>query len=313
MLKVLVRRILVAVPLVVVVSFVVFMLVDLSPGDPAQVLAGETATPDQVAAIRHQLGLDRPLFSRYWDWLSHLVRGDLGSSITTGEPVSRVLTRRGEVTLWLLLFSLIFAVVIGTLLAVWAARRPYGLVDRGVLVLSSLGIALPGFWLAVVAVLAFAVKLQWLPPLGYVSFSAGPWEWFRHLLLPSAVLSVVTGAEITRQLRTSLVDVMGTDYILAARARGISNSRLLFKHAMKNAAAPVVTITGYRVAQVLGASVIIDYTFSMNGLGQLAVDASNQGDLPSILGIVVVSLVFVVIVNALVDLSYGYFNPRVRV
>jgi peptide/nickel transport system permease protein len=311
--KVVLRRIFVAVPLVLVVSLVVFVLVDLSPGDPAQQLAGESGTPAQAAAIRHQLGLDRPLLSRYGEWLYHLVRGDLGSSITTGEPVSRVLARRGEVTLWLLLFSLVFAVVIGTLLAVWAAHRPYGIVDRGVLVLSSLGIALPGFWLAVVAILAFAIKLQWLPPLGYVPFSEEPWEWFRHLILPSAVLSVVTGAEITRQLRTSLVDVMGTDYILAARARGISNSRLLFKHAMKNALAPVVTITGYRAAQVLGASVIIDYTFAMNGIGQLAVDASNQGDLPSILGIVVVSLVFVVIVNALVDLSYSYFNPRVRV
>ena len=314
MLRFLGRRILAIIPVVIVVTFLVFVLIELAPGDAANTVAGDNATKKQVEAIRAELHLDEPFFQRYATWLGHAATGDFGNSYVTKEPVLSTIADRAPVTLSLGLVSLVMAVGLGVVLGVIGAIRPHGIVDRGVTALSSVLLAIPSFWLALVLVLIFAVNNPIFPTIGYAPlFEDGPWQWLRHLILPAVALSLSAAATIALQLKSALVAEEGSDYLLAARAKGLTRQSLLFKHSFKNAAVPVVTILGFRVAALLGGTVIIETIFVLPGLGLLAQQSAVSQDVPMILGIVTVSAAFIMFVNVLVDASYGYFNPKLRV
>lgn len=308
----LLRRLLGAVPLLLVVSFVVFLLVSLAPGDPAARIAGENASPERIELIRKTLKLDAPLLERYGDWLFDAARGDLGRSLATSEPVVDLMSRRIPITFSLTAVALAVSIVLGLaggiVAAVWRNRAA----DRIVSALSSLGLALPSFWVALILVVPLAIERNWFPALGYVPLSDGFWPWLRSLTLPAVTLALLPSAEMALQVRAALIETLEKDYIVAARARGLSAASITLKHALKNAAIPVVTVLGFRIAQLLGGSVIIESVFALNGLGTLAITAALASDMPVMLGLTMVTTLAVVTVNFLVDASYLYFNPRGR-
>ena len=308
----LLRRLLGAVPLLLVVSFVVFLLVGLAPGDPAARIAGDNSTPERIEEIRRALNLNAPLLERYAYWLGDAARGDLGRSLATSEPVIDVMARRVPVTLSLTLVALAMSIVLGMLGGIAAAVWRNGPADRIVTVLASLGLALPSFWVALILVVPLAIDRNWFPALGYQPLSAGVWQWLRSLTLPAVTLALLPSAEMALQVRAALIETLEKDYIVAARARGLSAASITLKHALKNAAIPVVTVLGFRIAQLLGGSVIIESVFALNGLGTLAITAALASDMPVLLGLTMVTTLAVVLVNFLVDASYLYFNPRGR-
>jgi peptide/nickel transport system permease protein len=306
------RPLLALVPTVVVVTFAVFLLVDLAPGDAGYALAGENPSPEVVAAIRRELRLDEPLLQRYAEWLGHAVQGDFGRSYLSNQPVSDVLWQRLPVTLSLGVLSLLLAVVLGFALGVAAAFRPGGFVDRLVTAVSSVLLAIPSFWLALVLVLIFAVSYRLFPTLGYTQLSAGAGDWLHHLVLPAVALAMNPAATVALQLKAALIAEEGSDYLMAARAKGLTTTSLMFKHALKNAAVPVVAVLGFRVASLLGGTVIIETIFVLPGLGLLAQQAAINQDVPVVLGIVTVTTLFVMVVNVAVDATYGLINPKLR-
>ena len=297
---------------VVIVSFGIFVLLDLGGGDVARTIAGENATQEQVQAVEVQLGLDRPLPVRYADWVGDAVTGDLRSSLVTGEPVTEILARTLPVTLSLVLVALTFSVVIALGAGLLAASRQGSWVDRVISAIASAGVAIPSFLLALVLVREFAVERSVFPALGYVPFTESPSDWLYHLVLPALALSGITVGEMTRHLRSSLIDVLHQDYILTAHAKGMKRWVILCKHALRNAGIPVVTVLGIRFSQLLGATVIVEFIFVIRGSGAVLVTATQNGDVNVVLGIAVVATVLVVFANLLVDATYGFLNPKLR-
>lgn len=310
--KQVVRRLLLAIPMLFIVSFLVFVLVDLAPGDAAVSLAGDNPTPERLAEIRAELNLDDPLLTRYGRWLGDAVTGDLGSSLQTEEAVLDQIVDAAGVTISLVIVSVILSTLIAAVLGVIAAMRSGGVVDRTVTAVSAVAVAAPPFWLGMLLILTFAINRSWLPALGYESFTEDWWQWLRHLLLPALALGALPGAELAMQLKASLTEELGRDYVLTARARGISGRAVVLKHAMKNALIPVVTVFGFRLAQLFGGAVTIEALFFLEGIGSLAVSSTFQRDVPVLLGLVVVLTLLVILLNLLVDVSYSYFNPRTR-
>lgn len=310
--KLFARRLLLAVPMLLVVSFLVFVLVDLAPGDAAVSLAGDRPTPERLAEIRAELGLDDPLLVRYGRWLGDAVTGDLGTSLQTREPVLDKITETAGVTVSLVLVAVVLSTAIALLLGVIAAVRSGGLLDRAITTASAVAVAAPPFWLGMLLILWLAINRTWLPALGYSSFGDGWWDWLRHLFLPALALGALPGAELAMQLKASLTEELGRDYVLTARARGIGGTSIVLKHAMKNAMIPVVTVFGFRLAQLLGGTVTIESLFFMNGIGTLAIRSTFQRDVPVLLGLVVVLTLVVILINLIVDASYSFFNPRTR-
>jgi peptide/nickel transport system permease protein len=306
-------RLILAVPTLVIVTLGVFLLFALAPGDPAREIAGQDATPETLASIRQQLRLDDPLPVRYGKWVADLMRGDLGKSFVGRQPVMQTVLKVLPVSLSLVLVAMVMAtagaLVLGVLPELVSGR---GMVSKASTAISALMLSIPNFWLALILVSAFAVDRSWLPAVGYVSFRQSPWQWLQHLLIPAASLAAVTSAELGRQLRSSLRAALDTDYVLAARAKGLSNNRIVLKHGLKNGAIPVVTVLGVRVGQLIGATAIIEQIFIINGLGSLAVTAVLQRDIPVVLGVVTISTAIILIMNILVDVAYLYFNPRLR-
>lgn len=306
------RRVAQTIPMVVVVSLLVFMLVDLTPGDPAVRLAGEDPSPERVEQVRQQLNLDDPLLTRYLDWLGHAVTGDLGRSMVSGQPVGELLGQRVSVTLSLVLVSMVVMVLVGVALGLAAATRPNGVLDRVVTAVCSVLVAVPGFWLALLLVIFFAVDRNLFPALGYVPISDGVDQWLYHLVLPAVALAATPAAELALQLRASMVEIMHHDYVLAANSKGLSPGLVRRKHVLKNAAIPAVTVLGFRLAEMVGGAVIIETVFNLPGLGPLTVESALSGDVQVLLGIVVLSVLWVAVFNLLTDLSYAYFSPRTR-
>lgn len=305
-------RVLGAVPLLLLLSALIFLLMDLVPGDAAQRLAGETSTDQQVARIRAELGLDQPLPTRYLHWLEAGITGDLGNSLSTNEPVTDMLLQRLPVTLSLLGVSLMVAVVVGVTAGLLAAMNHGSWVDRLVGFGSSVLLASPPFWVGLLLVLFFSLRMGWLPALNYVPFSESPGEWFRHLVLPAVAMAGIPAAEIARQLRGSLLDVLATDYMLAARAKGLGLVSLMGKHGLKNSSVPVVTVIGFRAAQAVGSTVVVEQVFNIQGIGSLAVRSVLQSDVPVLLGITLLTTLIVILVNLAVDLSYPLLSPVMR-
>lgn len=312
MTRTVVARILVAVPTLLIVSMLIFVMLDISPGDPARNVAGPEASVEQVAQVRQALKLDDPLPVRYADWVGNAVRGDLGTSFVGNRSVTDTVLEALPPTLSIILISLALTIVGALALGVVSALWPQGVVDKLCTLIASASLAMPPMWLALLLVSFVAVSWAWLPALGYVPFAESPWQWFTHLILPAITISGIAMGEIGRQLRGSLRDEVEKDYVLAARARGLSTRRIILKHAMKNAAIPVVTVLGVRLGQVLGTTVLVEKIFVIPGIGNLAFNSVQGGDMPTVLGVVIVATLVVLLLNLLVDLSYFYFNPRLR-
>jgi peptide/nickel transport system permease protein len=310
-LRLLTRRLLALVPLMFVVSALVFALVLMVPGDPAVAIAGDNATAAQIRATRHALGLDRPVVVRYAEWIGRAVHGDLGTSLFSSYPVSDAIVSRLPVTASLLGVALVTALLFGIPLGVMAGYRPGTLVDRVTTVGASVGVAIPNFWLGLLLLLVFALSLGWLPAGGYVPLRQDPAGWLAHLVLPGVTLGAPGTAEIARQMRGSLADVMQQDYIRTVRGKGMRTGGVL-RHAVKNALVPVVTVAGLMVSSLFGLSVLVEQVFGLPGLGQLAVESVFRRDVPMIQGIVLFVTAAVAVSNLLVDVSYGYLQPKVR-
>lgn len=298
--------------MLIAVTFVVFVLISLAPGDAAASLAGENPTQERIDEIRTTLGLDDPLLSRYFSWLGSAASGDFGSSLANGASVAALIGSRLPATLSLVMVAMSLTLVIGLIAGMLAARRPGSVIDRVITALASVAIALPPFWVALILVLLLSANTGWLPAIGYVPISAGLGPWLSHLVIPALALSLLPMAEVALQFRSALTNVLAKDFIMNAEAKGLSRRSVLVKHAAKNAAVPVVTVFGYRFAQVLGGTVAIESVVDLPGIGSLAVSSVFARDIPVLLGLVALTTIIVLAVNLLVDISYGYFNPKVR-
>lgn len=312
MLAFIIQRLLALLPLLFIVSLLVFSLVLLIPGDPAYMLAGENATPEEIAEIRTEMGLDDPVLLQYARWTGGVLRGDLGTSLFSDQPVLEVLLERLPVTLSLAFAAILVSLLVSIPAGVIAGTRPGSLADRLVTLGASTGLAIPNFWLGLMLILIFAIWNGWLPATGYVPLTEHPGAWLRHILLPAITLGLSAAAILTRQLRGAMIEVMNQDYIRTARAKGLAWRFVVLKHGLKNAAIPMVTILGLQANYLLGGTVIVEQIFGMPGLGQLAVASVFTRDLPMIQGVVIMAVFVAVFVNLLVDISYGYFNPKVR-
>ncbi|MDR7544775.1 MAG: ABC transporter permease [Armatimonadota bacterium] len=304
MLMYVVRRLLHLVPVLLGISFLVFLLVHLVPGDPVRVMLQDVGSPEQVERVRHQLGLDRPLAVQYASFLARAVRGDFGRSIHTRRPVAAEIRFRIPYTVRMAVAAMLVAVVIGIVLGSIAAMHHQSALDYGTMVVALAGVSLPSFWFGLVLILVFSLHLRWLPPTGADSLL--------HLVLPAITLGSGAAAIIARLTRSSMLEVLRQDYIRTARAKGVTDRRMVYRHALKNALIPVVSIVGLQFASLLGGAVIVETVFGWPGIGRLAVDAIFNRDIPVIQAVVLVAAAIFVLVNLLVDLLYGWLDPRIR-
>ena len=295
-----------------VVAFVVFLLLYLTPGDPAAILAGDAATTDDIRRIREKLGLDEPFLKRFGNWVWRLLHGDLGVSIFTNLPVTQLIGQRIEPTLSLTLCTLVVSVLVAVPLGVIAAARAGGWIDRAVMAFSVAGFSVPVFVIAYALIMLFSIELEWLPVQGYSPIREGLWKWARHLILPSAALSTVYIALIARITRASMLDVLAQDYVRTAEAKGLAPGAVLLRHALKNAAVPIATVIGIGVALLIGGAIVTETVFALPGIGRLTVDAILRRDYPIIQGVVLIFSAAYVLINLAVDLSYMVFDPRIR-
>ncbi len=306
------RRLLATIPVMAIVAIIVFSLLYLTPGDPAAVLAGEQATADDIERLRVSLGLDQPYLVRFGQWITGVLHGDLGTSIFSRRPVMELIVQRLEPTIALTLASLFIAVAIAVPLGVVAAWRSGGVVDRMAMSFAVLGFSIPVFVLSYLLIALFSVKLHWLPVQGYVPIAYGFVPFAQHLILPAVSLGIINAALIARITRTTMLEVLNQDYIRTARAKGLPVKRVLIRHALKNAAVPIVTVIGISFALLISGVVVTETVFNIPGLGRLTVDAILRRDYPVIQGVILVFSATYVVVNLLVDLSYTLFDPRIR-
>jgi peptide/nickel transport system permease protein len=307
-----VRRILSTIPVMAVVALFVFALLHLSPGDPAAIIAGDTATPADIARIHQALGLDRPLYVQFANWIWHLLHGDLGISIFTNLPVTTLIAQRVEPTAALTLSTLLVSVSAAIPMGVLAAWKAGSLIDRAVMVFAVLGFSVPVFVVAYILIYLFAVRADWLPVQGFVGLDRGLWPFVSHLVMPTLALAMVYTALIARMTRASMLDVLAQDYIRTAHAKGLADGQVLIGHALKNAAVPIATIIGIGVASLIAGVVVTETVFAIPGLGRLTVDAILRRDYPIIQGMILIFSGAYVLVNLLVDLSYTFLDPRIR-
>jgi peptide/nickel transport system permease protein len=303
-------------PVLFVVSLVVFLILRLAPGDPAAVIAGNSATNEDIAKIQVQLGLDRSIPVQYGIWMVNVFQGDLGFSYYLNKPVTELIAQRVEPTLSLAFGTVILAILIAVPLGTLAAWRMGGWLDRLLSGFSVAGFSVPVFVIGYLLIYLFAIRLEWLPVQGYKSLSgpsaAGPWAWMRQLILPWMTLAMIYVALIARVTRASVSEALTEDYIRTARAKGISESAVLLRHALANAAVPIVTVVGIGIALLIGGVVVTETVYAIPGLGSLTVDAVLNRDFPVIQGLVLLFSVSYVLINLLVDLSYLVLDPRIR-
>jgi peptide/nickel transport system permease protein len=306
------RRLLATIPVLLGVGLFVFALLYIIPGDPAALMAGDNATPEDIARIRNALGLDRGFGVRFLEWLGQIAQGDLGRSIFTGVPVTDLIAQRLGPTVSLMVLTLVVAVTVAVPLGVLAAWKQGTWIDRLTMVGAVLGFSVPVFVIGYLLAFVFAVQLGWLPVQGYRPLSEGLWPWLRHLILPSLALGGIYIALIARITRTAMLEVLSQDYVRTAKAKGLTQRAVLFRHALKNAAVPVVTVIGIGIALLIGGAVATETVFSIPGLGRLTVDSILRRDYPVIQGVILFFSAVYLLVNLLVDLSYLALDPRIR-
>jgi len=306
------RRLASTVVVMGIVGVFVFLLLHLSPGDPAAIIAGDNASPEQIALIRQRLGLDDPLPVQFLRWFLAVVQGDFGISIFSNEPVLKLIGQRIEPTVSLALMTLIVAVSIAVTFGVLAAWKAGSWIDRALMVVSVLGFSVPVFVVGYLLIYVFSINLRWLPVQGYAPLSDGLWPWLERLILPSIALGLAYVALIARITRASMLDVLAEDYIRTARAKGVATRPMLLKHALKNAGVPIVTVIGIGVALLIGGVVITETVFNIPGVGRLVVDAISKRDYPIIQGVILLFSGVYVLVNLGVDLTYTFLDPRIR-
>jgi peptide/nickel transport system permease protein len=307
-----VRRVLATIPVMVIVALFVFSLLYIAPGDPAAIIAGDQATPADVARIRLSLGLDRPFLVRFGEWSWRILHGDLGTSIFTNLPVTHMIAQRIEPTVSLMILTLVFSVLIAVPLGVVAAWKQGSLIDRLVMVFAVFGFSVPVFVMGYVLAYIFALQLDWLPVQGFTPIENGFWPFLRNLILPAVALGLIYIALIARITRATMLEVLSQDYVRTAKAKGVGQRAILFLHALKNAAVPIVTVIGIGVALLIGGTVVTESVFAIPGLGRLTVDAILRRDYPIIQGVVLIFSFVYVLVNLAVDLVYTLFDPRIR-
>ena len=307
-----IRRLLLTLPVMLVVAIFVYGLLDLAPGDPAVFLAGDDATLEDIARIRMTLGLDQPFYQRFAMWLGRVLQGDLGVSLFTGVSVTEMIVQRMAPTFTLMFMTLCVSIFIAIPLGALAAWRHNRAYDRGVMILAVLSFSIPTFVVGYILAWGLGIELRWLPVQGYAPYSQGIWASIRTLILPTLALSSVYIALITRITRATLLETMSQDYVRTARAKGVGNKSILFKHALKNSAIPIVTVIGSGVALLISGAVVTETVFSIPGLGRLTVDAILRKDYPIIQGVILLFSFMYVLVNLLIDLLYRVFDPRIK-
>jgi peptide/nickel transport system permease protein len=308
----LLRRVLAVIPVMIIVATLAFVLIHLAPGDPASVIAGPYAAPDDVAKLRSQLGLDEPLPMQLMHWYGRLLTGNLGDSIFLRRPVTEAVLERIEPTLLLTIWGTLIAVLLGVPAGIVSARYHNSAVDQSLMGLALLGLSIPNFLLGLLMILVFGVWLGWLPVAGYVPLDEGLWRNTRSLLMPSISLGLVQSALIARITRSSMLDVLREQYIVSGRAKGLDERTVVYKHALKNAIIPTLTVIGITFALLVGGAVVIETVFNIPGLGRLIISAVLRRDYPVIQGVVLLIAVSYTVINLLVDLAYLVIDPRIR-
>ncbi len=294
------------------VTVIAFFVLEILPGDPALVLLGPDAQPDTLAALRLQLGLDRPAYARYGEWILGLLRGDLGISYTYDISVSELIGSRLKVTIPLAVLAMLLATALALVLGIYAASRHNKLGDYGVMALTQVGVAIPSFWLGMLLVLLFSLTLRWFSAGGFPGWEAGLWPGLKALILPVVALAVAQAAVLARVVRASLLEVLSEDFVRTARSKGLTRGQALRRHALRNALIPVVTVIGLQFAHMLAGTIVIENVFSLPGLGRLIFQSINQRDLMVIKNVVVFLAAIVITVNFIVDLFYLVIDPRLR-
>jgi peptide/nickel transport system permease protein len=307
-----IRRVISTIPVMGVVALFVFSLLYLAPGDPAAIIAGDQATPEDVERIRASLGLDRPFLVRFFEWLFRVIQGDLGVSIFTNLPVAHMIQQRLEPTFSLMLLTLAIALSLAIPMGVLAAWKQGTWIDRLVMVFAVLGFSVPVFVVGYLLAYTFALQLDWFPVQGYTPIANGLGGWLSNLMLPAIALGGVFIALIARITRATMLEVLSQDYVRTAKAKGVGQRAILFVHALKNAAVPIITIIGLGFAGLIGGAVVTESVFAIPGVGRLVVDAILRRDYPVIQGVVLMFSFVYVIVNLIVDLLYTVFDPRIR-
>lgn len=296
-----------------VVALFVFLMLRLSPGDPAAVIAGDYATTEDIIRIRENLGLNEPIVVQFTKWIGQLAQGDLGISIFTNLPVTTLIAQRLEPTIMLTLTTIIFTIVVAVPLGTLAAWKQGSLIDRAVMLFSVAGFSVPVFVLGYILIYVVSIQLRWLPVQGYKSmFTDGVIPFFRHIILPTITLSVIFIALIARMTRASVMEVLQEDYVRTARAKGQSEFKVLMKHAVRNAAVPIVTVIGLGIALLIGGVVVTESVYNIPGLGRLVLDAVLKRDYPIIQGLILLFSFVYIVINLLIDLSYTLFDPRIK-
>jgi peptide/nickel transport system permease protein len=309
----LVQRLLAAIPVMVMVATAVFLLLFLTPGDPAAVILGADAKPEQVAELRARLGLDQPVYVQLGSWYLRLLRGDLGQSIFENRPVTEAIMSRAEPTLLLTSLATLVAVTLGLAMGLLAALRHGRWQDNGAMLVAIAGVSMPTFWLGLNLIFLFGVVLGWLPVAGYEPLSSGLWESLRYLILPSVTLGLFQAALLARLTRSMMIETLGDDYVRTARAKGLAERAVVLRHAFRNAAIPLLTVIGLIFAALMGGAVITEQVFNIPGVGRMLIQAVARRDYPVVQGVVMIVAGLYVLINLLVDLLYGYLDPRLRV
>lgn len=308
----LLKRMFSLIPVLFVVSVVIFMIIHLTPGDPASVILGEGATEQEIAALREQLGLNLPVYEQYMHWITGVFQGDLGDSYFMEEPVTRAIIEHLKPTISLALLAEIVALLIAIPIGIAAAKRRGSITDQSLMGLSLFGMSVPSFLLGLFLILSFGVGLRWLPVAGYEPLSAGLWNHLQYLIMPAIALGTMQAALITRMTRSSMLEVLNTNFIKAARSKGVKERNVVYKHALRNAFLPILTVIGQTFGTLVAGAVVTETIFNIPGIGQLIINSVERRDFAVIQGVVLFVTVAYVFINLLIDLLYGVIDPRVR-
>jgi len=313
MVRLIISRILSTIPLLFVISILAFSMVHLMPGSIAEIILDAGATEEGIAELEAEMGLDRPLFVQYFDWLGNALQGDLGRSLFFTAPVTTLIGKSWSVTASIVLGGMVVGIILGLFLGIIAGLQPGSWLDRISTIGASVGVALPSFWLAMMLAILLAVRYRIFPVLGYTPFAENPLEWLRSISLASLALGIPSAALIARQMRSSMANVLQTSYIRAQRAMGLGRWQIVVRHALKNAMIPVVTVIGFRLAVVVGQAFIVENVFVLPGMGKQLATAVQQQDIIFVQGGVIVVAAFIIFANMFIDILYGFLNPKVRV